>query len=493
MISCKNLLICFTAFFVLLSFAFAQSTYNQLGQYTISVSFLKDNVYNDEIYSEFNVNIKNNLNFPQEIKINIPNQTGWDIELSENLIYLNKNESKILKVKFIANSEFDYSTNVVTPNEIFISEETEYVGYFEFPISFVGLNDTVSLKYQIFIDKRPEKIIQFNTKVSTSKLSPVSPLKFTVTGEDLVKDEEVLIIAKIGDYELELINDVFNEKNSYKIYQMVIPSQLDPGLYDAKLTIRLLNKDGKSAKEWFEDFQVNVVEYNNLIEKKSSEKNFFREKFTIEITNEGNLKSVYESKISLGFFKKLFFMSPFPYEKINSDKVLNLELEKGETKIIHYSINYSILYIILIFITIVLIYIIYRKSSNPLDVETSVYEIVRVKHEGVKSLKLKIGFENIKADEIEKVRLVFRMPSYLNVKENSFLLTEPNHVLKGKTQFKLIWEFQRFEKDDSRIIGFTLVNSKGVLGDIVIPDLELEVKLKGKIRKYYTSFPMIRG
>lgn len=85
------------------------------------------------------------------------------------------------------------------------------------------------------------------------------------------------------------------------------------------------------------------------------------------------------------------------------------------------------------------------------------------------------------------------MPSYLNVKENSFLLSEPNHVLRGQNQYKLIWNFKKFEKNDSRIIGFVLINKKGILGDLKLPDLEIEVKSKGKIRKYYNSFPIIKG
>ena len=85
------------------------------------------------------------------------------------------------------------------------------------------------------------------------------------------------------------------------------------------------------------------------------------------------------------------------------------------------------------------------------------------------------------------------MPSYLQVNEGSFLLTEPKHVLKGKDQFKLIWDFKNFDQNDSRIIGFQLVNKKGVLGDIKVPDIEFEVKVHGKQRKYYASFPIIKG
>ena len=134
-----------------------------------------------------------------------------------------------------------------------------------------------------------------------------------------------------------------------------------------------------------------------------------------------------------------------------------------------------------------------RKNSIPLDVEIKLYEIKRDQHEGVKSLKLRIGFENIKESEIETMKLIFKLPSYLNVEDGSFLLTEPNHVLKSKSQYKLTWDFKNFEKNDSRILGFAMVNNKGILGDIRLPDLEFDVKINGKLRKYYKSIPTIRG
>ena len=158
-----------------------------------------------------------------------------------------------------------------------------------------------------------------------------------------------------------------------------------------------------------------------------------------------------------------------------------------------YSFNYLSLYVILFVILVILVYIYVRKNSNPLDVETRVYGVKRVKHEGIKEMKVRFGFENLKASKIDVLKITFRMPAYLHVKEDSFVLTEPNHVLKGTSQYKLIWEFRNFEKNDSRIIGFTLLNKRGVLGDIRFGSLEFEVNVDGKKRKYYETFPTIRG
>ena len=85
------------------------------------------------------------------------------------------------------------------------------------------------------------------------------------------------------------------------------------------------------------------------------------------------------------------------------------------------------------------------------------------------------------------------MPTYLSVEEQSFLISSPNKVLKGHTEYKLVWEFKRFELNDSQIMGFTLINKKGILGDIKFSDLEIEVHNKGRIKKYYEKIPNVKG
>ncbi len=168
-------------------------------------------------------------------------------------------------------------------------------------------------------------------------------------------------------------------------------------------------------------------------------------------------------------------------------------LEKGGRTEIVYYYNFIPLYVLLFVFAVLFMYIYVRKTSNPLDVEANIYEVKKVKHEGVKSMKVRIGFENIKSEEIENLKMIFRMPNYLSVKDDSFLLTPPKQVLKGSTHYKLVWEFKRFEKDDSRILGFMLVNKKGILGDVRLEDLEFEAKINGRVRKYYSSFPIIKG
>jgi len=466
--------------------------YNQDGDFSINIVSLNKQIYNDNIQTNFTFSIKNNKLNNQNFKLIVPTVNGWNINSNKNSFSLNNGNSNEISLEFTANNNFDYSNNVVSSNVIQISQKENYKGSFNFPITIIGDKENISLNLVINIDKKQIKPISFKAKLSTQKLSPNLPLRYSINGENINTKTDVFIRLEIGNTIVKEFSDSFTKKNNFKFFQQEISNDFKPGDYNGKITIRIPQDNGKVI-EWSESSKLEIIENKNILVSKINSNSFFKEKYSISIKNNGNLDSKYLESINLSYFKILLLSSNVNYEKNQNGILFNISLNKGDSKTIDYSINYLPIYIILIVLIIMFSYIIIRKNSNPLDVENKIYEIKNVVHEGVKSMKIRIGFENIKEHEIEDLKVIFRMPAYLNIKENSFSLTEPNHVLKGRKQFKLIWNFRKFEKDDSRILGFGLINSRGILGDIKLPDLEFEVKINGKIRKYYKSFPVIRG
>ncbi|MFW6286106.1 MAG: hypothetical protein ACOC16_03205 [Nanoarchaeota archaeon] len=468
--------------------------YNEKGDFSVDVETLKQTIINEEInnYKEFNIKIKNNLQYSQNFKLNINEKKGWDISIDNKQFSLDHNEEKNITVIMKTNSEFNYETNVISPDIIKISQQENYIGTFEFPLTISGENQNVSLKFSLDIEKREIDEI-YTAEFSTQKVSPQSPLNFAIKADNIKEEQNVNINLEIAGENYKY-QDTFSKENNYKIYSQDIPTSINPGTYYSKITITLEKTQNELDWVWKNEKNIEVVPYSNIIVNEDSKITFFKDTYTIVVKNTGNIPENYQIEKNMSLLKRYLLSTNLDsYTKSGNTLIFDIHLEKGETKTIKYTHNYIPLYLIIITIIVILIYIYIRKNSNPLDVETKIYEIKKVKHEGVKSMKIQIGFENIKEHEIENLRLIFRMPSYLNVKDNSFLLREPNHVLKGKNQYKLIWDFKRFEQNDSRIIGFSLVNNRGVLGDIKIPDLEIETKTKGKIKKYYQSFPIIKG
>lgn len=483
--------------FILVLFSFSLSaifSVINVDGYSVQVDSQKDKVLNTNIDSTFSFTIKNTKYSTQSFNLNITPSDGWDIILSEDSFNLAKGEEKTVNIRFIANSNFDYTPDVISSDVIKISQRDDYSGHFEFPIIIIGSSENVSLKYQIDIEKEPKKSLNFITKFSTEDLSPESNLKYTIKAENIEKEVQVDINVMLGNIMISEYTDTFSKDNFYKIKSEQISSKISPGKYLSKITVRLLDSKKKSAKEWFEKSELVVKKYEKIIIDETSESSFYKYKHTYNLKNIGNIQSNFTSKLELNLLESLLFSSntitPFEENGVNKFKVT---LNQGESKTISYSVNYIPLYIIIIISLIVAGYIYVRRNSNPLVVEASLYEIKKTSHEGVKSLKVRLGFENIKANSIDEIKLIFRMPSYLTVKDNSFLLSEPNHVLKGRNQFKLEWVFKKFELNDSRILGFTLENKKGILGDIRLEDLEIEIKEDAKVRKYYKNLPIIKG
>lgn len=468
-------------------------TTNQGGAFTVFFDTQKAVVPNTDIQTQFNVTIVNNLEVSQEIEFTNEPVSGWSVEREEDYFMLGPNESKTISFALQANSNFDYSENVVSSDTIKIGKNDEYRGFFEFPIQFSSTQDDVSIVYQVEVLPEDDIEVSYIPRISTQEISPVTPLSFTVEARNISTMQNVVINSQLGEYEFEKIEAEFDSQDNYKVFTHNINESISPGNYNARIAVRQESPLEDSAQEWFLTQNIEVVPYTNIEIEKEDTHSLLVDTKQLTLTNQGNIEDEFEKQINHSFVKGLFFTSEENVEKTKEGVRLSVPLEQGEVKEIQYSYNYIGLYVLLLVVLFIIGYISYRKISNPMDVETKIYDVKRDTHEGIKSLKVRIGFENIKVQEIETLKVVFRMPAYLSVNEDSFLLSPPNNVYKGKTQYRLEWNFKRFEKNDSRILGFQLVNSKGVLGDIRFKDLEFEVKINGKIKKYYTTLPIVKG
>ena len=179
-------------FFVLCLFMLTSSSFstvfNGQGDFSVEILNQKDDVFNDDIEGEFKFIITNNLHRSQNIDINLDDIKGWDLELSDTSFSLKSLESIEVELKYVANSDFDYSTDVVSPEEIKISQINDYIGTFDFPLTIVSqLGEEVSVSFEVFIDKREKTDYVFEPKFASSSLSPNSPLGFTINSENLDK------------------------------------------------------------------------------------------------------------------------------------------------------------------------------------------------------------------------------------------------------------------------------------------------------------------
>lgn len=487
----KNFLLFVFLFSFFLSSASAFVT-NEGGDFTISFDSQKEVVVNTNMETTFSVLVENNLNLTQDIYFDFDEVSGWDNIMEDTEFKLEPFESREVEFTLRANSNFDYSQNVVSSDTIKIGRKDDYRGFFQFPVLIESSQDQVSLVFQIEVLPEDDLKTSFLPRISSQEVSPVSPLGFTVEATDIGSTHNVSIISKMGPYEFDIIETSFSRDSAYKIFSIPINSSIEPGSYSTRITVRK-ETQGDSAQEWYTSKPIEVVEYSNVEVVESTKTTLFRDVVELHVVNNGNVEDSFSKTINYSFAKGLFFTSNVEAQDVAEGSRIEISLDKGESTTVVYGYNYVSLYVILLVLIVLLSYIYYRKTSNPFDVETKVYDVKKDKHEGLKSLKIRLGFENIKAERIDTLKVIFRMPAYLKIQEESFLLTPPNQVLKGSSQYRLEWNFKNFEKNDSRILGFAMVNSKGILGDIHFKDLEFEVKIDGKVKKFYSSLPVVKG
>jgi hypothetical protein len=449
--------------------------------------------FNDDIKASFDLTVSNNIDEIQNFEIILPNISGWDIKSNADKFVLTTNEMKEISISMNANNNFDYRAEVISSDTLKYSKDTEYRGTFDFPIIINGSGETLKVSFRVDVIPKSDLITYYEAEIVNQDLSPIEPLKYSIRAKDIFQEEFVDVKILFDDKEIHSFQEYFSEDVNYKVFERAISTDVAPKDYNVKILIRKEDSESKKVSEWYDEKELTVKKYVDLSENEKYDGGIFTSTYTVELKNNGNTKNSYEKIIETGTINSWFFNSNTEYTKDGNNIIIKTDLNIGESKTIVYGYNYFFAYLLIIIILIMAIYIYIRKTSNPLAVESKIYDITKVEHEGIKSLKVRIGFENIKEDMIDDLKIIFRMPSYLNIKDNSFLLVEPNSVLKGQNQFKLIWNFKKFEQGESRILGFTLVNKKGILGDIKLPNLEIEIGNKRKMRRYYESFPAIKG
>lgn len=472
---------------------YVQDTYNFITQEDINTV-----VSTNSQRVTFEFELENTLNYPQRFNVSVNPESEWIVELNSEEIVLDAREKKVVEFGVIVPNNLGYNRIVDSQGLSKFVLDDEYFGIFNFPIFINPQNsdDTLEVVYRLEVYAPTRIPVDFTLEPSSLLVSPQFPLTLRIVGDNLDEEAqesvEVEVTAKIGDVELGSQTQLFSYQRNTVDTTFSIPPQIEPGVYNSVISVRL-NRDESRSQSWELEEEVRVDEFENLDVTSQEKYSIWSYDTIITISNNGNIESKYQYREPFSWYERLFLASNVDYDIIDSQHVFTQSIEPGDEERIVVSLRYGIILVVLILVVIIYGIRTYLHYKNPLDVEVLFENIKKVKHEGIKSFKVKIGFENIRKEEIDTLKVIFKMPAYLHVRDESFSTTPPTKVLKGSKTYKLMWEFKRFEKGDARILGFELVNSKGILGDIYFEDMEIEVISKGKKSVYKTPLEIIRG
>ena len=488
----------------MLSLGFSSQTYTQ-ETFTFSTQDELNAVISVNTQEvEFNFEIENTQPFSQDFNIVFNTHPKWDVESDTIKLTLSGKETKTISFKVSPPQELGYKRIVDSQGLSKFELDDEYFGEFDFPIRIDSTSSEDDLEVVFSLDVYSTANLPLDFELSPSNLyvSPKDDLSIRINA--LSSDERLPVIAQVSARLIDISNDniythnlgskevEFSQLFTTRDVQFSIPASLSPDEYEMQIVIKV-EFDEDKKKYWELEEKIEIIPFENLQTQFKKEYSFWSFRDIITIENLGNTKSTYTYIRKLSWYERLFLITDMNISIINSEHHFSSHIQAGETKEVEVSFRYGIIVLVIMLVTTVWGVKTYQEYKNPLDVELEFEQIKKVKHEGIKSFKVKLGFENLKNEEMEILRVVFKMPSYLYVKDASFSLTPPTKVLKGSSKYKLIWEFKQFEKGDARILGFELMNSKGVLGDIHFEDLEFEVVSKGKTSRYFTKVKTIQG
>ncbi|MFP4402118.1 MAG: hypothetical protein ACLFPL_02705 [Candidatus Nanoarchaeia archaeon] len=448
-------------------------------------------------FEEFTFVLKNTQDSEKTFNLSVLEEnSNWQIEFDETTITLASQESEEISFRVYLPSSLGYSRIVDSDGLSKFVLDDEYFGVFNFPLE-VTLEDgseRLEVVYRLEVYSPTTLPIDFTIDPSSLVLSPEFPFSVRVSANNIDENRNVdaQVDVTINGEELDSKVLRFTKLRDTIDSSFQIPPTFAPGVYDSQISIQLDQEEGRS-QVWQLNEEIEILDYENLQQTQENRFSIWSFDTVFLVENIGNVETDFQYSDSYRWYERIFLTTNMQYTRSDSEYEFTSLLQPGEEKELYVSFRYGIIIVILLIAAIIIGIRTYLQYKNPLEVDVFIENVKRVKHEGIKSFKIKIGFENIRREEIDTLKVIFKMPSYLHVRDESFSITPPTKVLKGSNTYKMMWEFKRFEKGDSRILGFELVNSKGILGDIHFQDVEFEVTIKGKTSKYYVDVDTIYG
>ena len=484
----------FIIFFILFSFfeVFSQNiVLVENEDYKVEIEDKVDIILYGDLEKTYELIVTNKKDNNQVITLSPKTYVGWEHQVFPKSIIVPKNSQKSINLVYTFKEDFEqYILKEKSENYILLEVLEVEKGSFEFEVEVIGnIKETINLN--LFIDKDYFKNLEFNPILKTSHISPEKDLVFELFGADINKRDDMKFSVLLNNIKLD---DFYKSKDlglSNYAYFFKIPNTIESNK-EYELKIILYYEEDLAEPRTFKT-NIFINEFKNIITKDVSNETFsFWENRKVLIENLGNVKDTHKEYVNASNIEKMFLTSNYEIKKDDNGYYFEVEINPNQKVYLDYKFEYTLLTTIIIIILILVALRFYYFLKVPLDLEVGIDDINKTQGEGVGSFKLKIKIENFKPKTFQKVYVVVKLPIYLKIFENGFLIQEPDKLLKGKNFYKLVWSLENVRKFDTRYIGFLVANELKVLADINIPPVEVQILENEKLVSYYLKIPKIK-
>ena len=335
------------------------------------------------------------------------------------------------------------------------------------------LNDDLSKDIELngFIVS-PRESIEVIPKVS-EKIIPGRTVPFSVElknkGNFLIEDAELLITSRIFSDSRKV--SFFPKENKTEDFVFDLEAETPSGEYPLNFRI-YKGADIKGSAV----IEVYVEENPDIQEKKDVVESFLKAETVITTKNYGNSSVNRKVTHSMPIFKSWFTKVEPKGEMEDNLMVWKFSLKPGEENKIKIVTNYrpfTFFFILSIIVIGILIYI-FRRGVH---ISKKIFKVKDMR--GTSELKILLHVKNRDSYEKLHVRVVDLLPNLVNM-TNDFGTLKPSKIHKESGGTKLVWEIERLEPSEERILSYKVRTGMNVVGFITLPNASITYTDKGK-------------
>ena len=459
-------------FFILLAVFVLVLNAAHASPFNVKVTPIKDKIVVDEV-AEFDVNINNYLETPEEFTIKKTGYPFWDMYAKplQNPITLKVPGQGNASIRLFVEPLYITSVDTYTLDTAIILGRTGQEQ--KVPIT-IGIKSTeplisgyiptvlasVSVSPQS-IDPREKATI----KIVLSNQNVIDYKNLTIRiNSRLINEELHTPLGPKEDQTIELIK---------KFDDMTVPQQ-------DKIVVAVLKDKRAIVSPIVKEFEVKDYLFQEDIPKEQS---FLKIRTGFKVSS-NNPDYNGQIKTETTSFKNLFLTTSPRAQSINEDGkqylVWQVQLGRDNTMTVYMTENYRpiVVFAVMVLIAIVL-YFVFR---SPLVVRKGVAN-VGMSEGGISEVKVVVRVHNRSAHQLANIEVIDHVPHIAHVeKELSIGSMQPHAIMKHPKRGVIIkWNLETLEPGDERVLSYRMRSRLAILGEFNLPAATARCKIGNKI------------
>lgn len=308
------------------------------------------------------------------------------------------------------------------------------------------------------------------TATMARKADPKDTVRIYVTLENqnkkLLKNAQVKLRSNVinKDYDVEL-----KPQETKKLtFEALIDPYTTPQQDVMRVTV-VVQENGEVYQFDLEPVEYTVVEYSDLM--KINEETItetFKTIKTIWLLNEGNVQIRQKYAMPTSYLQSLFMTTEPQSRRIGSQRVWELDIEKGKTQQITISVNYRpLVFLIAALFILVIAYFAFR---SPIVMRKQA-TIVGTHEGGISELKVLLTIRNRTNKIVKDLKIIDLVPRIAALKQDTEIGTvNPDKVLHDEMQGTILkWRIDQVDAGEERLISYKIRSKLSILGGVTLP------------------------